>query len=401
MQYRYYSGVRIGATTICCSAIAVIGLLAGSNIGAQRSNLSSSGLALFPTMRQWSVTPEGGLGAPPGTDGRRVFVALADGHVTAYEAATGESSWTVAEATTQSPAAGEGAVVLVAGAVVTALDAETGRPLWRYSASADVAAPVTIAGGWVVVCSTDGSVAALRLADGSPVWVQRLEAAAAHSATLEGVYAFVPTVDGDVTALAMIDGALVWTKQLGGRAQPVLSLEDRIYVGSADNYFYCLRASDGRTEWRWRTGADIVGLAAYDERRVYVASMDNVLRAFDRTSGAQRWKRPLAVRPTAGPILVAEVLLVPSQGATLHGFSVRDGSSVGDIDTGSVQVGVPHVVSVAGVVTPVVVYASRSDVTGGAVAAVTRRIEPMILSPVAPLPNLVPPERLSPDGRDR
>ena len=46
-------------------------------------------------------------------------------------------------------------------------------------------------------------------------------------------------------------------------------------------------------------GADIVGAAVHDEVRVYFVSMDNVLRALDAGTGAQRWKKPLPLRPIA------------------------------------------------------------------------------------------------------
>jgi len=333
-------------------------------------------------------------------------VPLADGQLAAYDLDTGKVLWTVAQATSSPPAAAEHRVVLVEGTQVTAREAETGSVAWQYAAGSPVNAPVTLIGGWAIVPESAGTIAALRLEDGGLVWTRGLDSPPAEAATVESVFILIPTVNGHVVALGLEDGRVLWTRRLGGRPQPVLALGDRVYVGSDDNYFYCLRLSDGRVEWRWRTGADIVGLAAFDDRRVYITALDNVLRALDRRSGAQRWKRALLVRPTAGPVMVGDAVLVASQSATIHGFLTKDGAPAGDIAVGAVLVGVPHVAETPAYPAPLVVYTTGSVASGATMAAVTRRIEPTLLTPIAPLPNpiAVPPlpaPTTSPDGGNR
>ncbi len=331
---------------------------------------------------------------------------LADGQLAAYDLATGDMVWTVMQATSSPPVAAENRVVVVDGTDVIARDAETGDLVWQYPAGSPVKAPVTLIGGWAIVPESAGTIAAMRLEDGGLVWTHMLESPPAEGVTIEGIFALIPTVDGHVMALAVDDGRMLWTRRLGGRPQPVLALDDRVYVGTDDNYFYCLRLSDGRLEWRWRTGADIVGLAAFDDRRVYFTALDNVLRALDRRSGAQRWKRALNVRPIAGPVLAGDALLVASQSAIIHGYLTKDGAPAGDIDAGAVLVGVPHVAEPLAHPAPLVVYTTGSVASGATMAAVTRRIEPTLLSPIAPLPNpvAVPPlpvSTTSPDSGNR
>ena len=353
------------------------------------SSRSAGRLTLFPTTAAWSVSIESGAALPPGFDDARAFVPLGNGQLAAYDLGTGDMLWSVTQATTSPPVAAENRVVVVDGTDVIARDAQTGDLVWQYPAGSPVKAPVTLIGGWALVPESAGTVAAMRLEDGGLVWTQLLESAPAEAVTIEGTFALIPTVDGHVKALAVQDGRLLWTKRLGGRPQPVLALDDRVYVGTDDNYFYCLRLSDGRFEWRWRTGADIVGVAAFDDRRVYFTARDNVLRALDRRSGAQRWKRALTVRPIAGPVLAGDVLLVASQSAIIHGYLTQDGAPAGDIDAGAVLVGVPHVAEPPSHPAPLVVYTTGSVASGAKMAAVTRRVEPTLLTPIAPLPNPV------------
>ena len=113
----------------------------------------------------------------------------------------------------------------------------------------------------------------------------------------------------------------MWTHHLGGAPNEILASGDRLFVGSKDNTFYCLKAQDGSVDWPVVTGADVIGLPAIDARNVYFVSLDNVLRAVHRGNGNQDWKRALAVRPTAGPVQAADVMLVTSVSKTLPAFA--------------------------------------------------------------------------------
>ena len=203
----------------------------------------------------------------------------------------------------------------------------------------------------------------------------------------------------------------LWERRLSGAAHAILERQDRLYLGSDDNFFYCISANDGRVRWRWRTGADIVGTPVADDRRVYFASLDNVLRGLDLGSGAQRWKRALPVRPNIGPLLAADTLIMSGLSPSFQAFLVKDGAPAGDVQTGGLLAGPPHVVDVAAMPMPLIVYVSRSLDKGVTLAAVTRNVEPAI-TPIAPLPNAVPVaptlraagveplERPSTDGRN-
>ena len=111
-----------------------------------------------------------------------------------------------------------------------------------------------------------------------------------------------------------------------GAATGLLALDERVYAGSNDNFFYALEAADGRIAWRWRTGADVVGVPVADERNIYFVSLDNVLRALSRRTGVQRWARLLPIRPTRGPQKVEPALIVSGIAPTLRAYNMATGS---------------------------------------------------------------------------
>jgi outer membrane protein assembly factor BamB len=139
-------------------------------------------------------------------------------------------------------------------------------------------------------------------------------------------------------------GDVLWARTLTGTLTSVLAFDDRVYVGSTDNFLYCLSSHEGRIDWQWRTGGDLVGLPVVDERRLYFVSLDNVLRALDRRSGAQRWLRPLPLRPTTGPVRADDDLIVSGVSPMLRAYAIRDGRPSGQMDAPGDLAAPPHVV---------------------------------------------------------
>ena len=92
-----------------------------------------------------------------------------------------------------------------------------------------------------------------------------------------------------------------------------------------------MNAGDGEVEWRWQTGGPVIGLPVVDDRTAYFVSLDNVLRALNKSSGVQRWKIPLPLRPATGPLHAAESILVSGPAPMLRAYNAQDGKTVGRV----------------------------------------------------------------------
>jgi outer membrane protein assembly factor BamB len=278
---------------------------------------------------RWSVAISARPAASPVIDGPRVFLVLQSGVVAAHRLADGTEAWRV-ELRSERPVAADGSRVFVAsGEAVHALDAETSEVLWRAPIGT-ITSPLVARQGWVVATAA-GAVTALRASDGSTVW-SRAVGAQRERATIEGDNLYLPLEDGRVIALDLRTGAERWSRHFAGATSEVLAFADRIYVGSADKHFYCLETDDGETSWRQWTGATLRGPPAADDTRVFTASMDNALRAFDRLDGALRWHESLPFRPTSGgPAVVGSHVIVSGRAAGLLAFEAVTGSRAGQI----------------------------------------------------------------------
>ena len=254
----------------------------------------------------------------------QVFAFVPPGAIASFNLADGAELWRVELAPDHPFAVDDDKLFVAAGEAMHALDARTGAVAWRQP-TGTLAAPPLVFEGWIVI-SAGNEVVASRAADGAVVW-RKPHGALRHTPTIEGELLFLPLADARILAVDLRTGEARWERKLGGAPSEIAALADRIYVGSADKYFYCLDADDGVLEWRPRIGAVVIGRPAIDAERVYVATTDNLLRAFDRVSGALKWQAPLPFRPYSGPVLLGTAVLVAGYVAELRSLDAATGKT--------------------------------------------------------------------------
>ena len=276
----------------------------------------------------WTLVLFNQLTTTPAYDDARAYFPIEGDRLVAYTMPAGTRAWTIPARLVQPPVAGDGLVFLVDREALTAHRASDGSMAWRAPLAEALAVRPTFDNGWLIAAVASGDVLAYRARDGELIWRRHLAAPAHAPAALAGDRVYMPTSDSHIVALHVDTGEPVWERRLGGAPNEILALAERLYTGSTDNFFYCLMTEDGRIDWRWRTGGDIVGEPIADERHVYFAALDNVLRAMDLKSGAQVWMRPLPIRPITGPVRAGATILVAGQTAQLRAFNAKDGTPV-------------------------------------------------------------------------
>ena len=299
--------------------------------------------SFFPLQVHWSTDLGQPSVAAPGYDDHRAYVPLRDGTVVAVRLNDGTIAWSIEQPTQLPPAVGAGLVVVASGSRLVGRYADTAGDVWTTDVGSEVSAPLLMTAGWLIAALANGDVVALRGVDGLEVWRIDISGEISTRPSVGGHQLFVPVNDGRIVALDISTGEWMWETMLGGRPQDILPLDD-LFVGATDNFFYRLSRTDGRMQWRWRTGGDIVGPPAADERHVVFASLDNILRALDRNSGAQRWRRPLAGRPTGGPQVVDGMVFISGVSPELQAFDMSSGHSSGTVQSPGEFGAPPHII---------------------------------------------------------
>jgi outer membrane protein assembly factor BamB len=335
----------------------------------------------------WSQTLGGALSAPPAFANSRAYVPVDGYRVEAFDLKRGVRLWTASVGVITRPAVGDGLVFVETSSDILALREADGQIAWRVTLTEGLAAPLTWDVGWLIAISGRGTITAYRGEDGYQLWQHEAGIAPSAPAALAADHVYVSLSDGRVLALQVETGGRLWEQKLGGPPGEILALDERLFVGSADRWFYALEPRTGRIDWRWRTGGMIVGRAALDERHVYFVSMDNVLRALDRNHGAQRWYAALPLRPNGSPVLAGDVVLVSGQVPTLPAFLRTNGETAGIAKLPGDIAAAPYVVDDPWAA--IVIVVTRDIAQGDQIRALGRSIEPEVVA-VAPLPDLVP-----------
>jgi outer membrane protein assembly factor BamB len=346
-------------------------------------------LTFLPVRGIWTLALNIQLAAPAAFDANHAVFPIAGDRLVAYDIDTGAQQWIVEGRPRLRPAIGDGLVFSSEPESLVARRITDGSVDWQRPLPDPVAVAPVWDNGWLVLATDKGAILTYRAKDGELLWRKDVGSRAHGLPALAADRVYVPTDDGRVVALRVEDGTTVWERRLGGAVGDVLALDDRLYAGTKDQFLYCVMTKDGRVDWRWRTGGPVVGAPIADEHYVYFTAMDNVLRALSRTSGAQRWIRPLPLRPVWPPVMAGTTLIVGGLASNLRAYAAKDGTPAGDLSNDGEVADVPHVFAGTDETLPRLLVITRDIAKGAAARFVTHSFDPESSVLTSPLPNVI------------
>ena len=295
---------------------------------------SARGIAQAPTPPlvsfdpRWSTAFETTPAAAPGFDSTTAYVPLNGGQLVAVDLDRGTIRWRLEVATPFTPATGEGLVFTVNDEGIEARDAQSGATRWRTPLPGGAAAPLYWDTGWLLASTTAGDLAAFRGSDGTLVWRRQLGAPLISTPGPALDRLFLPLADNRLVSVVLSSGATTWERTFTAAITALLALDDQLVVGTAAKDVFSLDLKRGRDRWMWRLGGDMAGVPTADDKRIYFASRDNMLRAVDRKSGNLRWHAGLSSRPAGGPLRIADGVLMPLVSNQIIGFDPVTGKQI-------------------------------------------------------------------------
>ena len=215
---------------------------------------------------------------------------------------------------TGTPIVADGKIfVLDTQAEVTALDAQTGKQLWRVRISPEDARTDTLGGGIaygdgkVYVTGGYPEVQALDASNGGLVWRRQLTAPPRSAVTYASDRIYVTTLDNQTQVMSASDGTTVWShaglpqsEGVLGQATPAVDPTITVIPYSSGEIF-ALRLETGRIAWQdnlvsirhtnalWSL-TDISTPPVIDHGAVYSVSQGGRFVAIDERSGARVWQ---------------------------------------------------------------------------------------------------------------
>jgi len=277
-----------------------------------------------PFRRVWTFHGRALLEFPPVVAYGRVFLTTFDGRTYALDAKTGRAVWRYDSHRCgwASPAVDRGLVfeAYIGHACnaddpgpdgeVIAFDAATGRIRWRRTTGPTESSPL-VARGLVFIGDWHGTIYALSERTGKVRWTFTTGGKVKGSLALRGNRLYIGAYDGHLYALDVRTGRLLWRASgqpslRGGTfySSPAVAY-DRVYLGSTDGHVYSFGAGSGKLRWSYRTGGYVYASPAVWHELILVGSYDHTFYAFDAPTGAVRW-RFAANGPISGSATVVD-----------------------------------------------------------------------------------------------
>jgi outer membrane protein assembly factor BamB len=283
------------------------------------------GIRLRPPFRRiWTFRGGALLEFPPAAVGGRLYLPTFDGRFYALDAATGRPVWRYdsGRCAWASPAVARGVVYQTflnrshtcdartnaLGGELVAFDAKTGRIRWRARLGPTESSPLVL-DGLVYVGDWTGAVHALDARTGRRRWTYRTDGPVKGSVAAAGDRVVVGSYDGRVYAFDARTGRLRWRAsgqaRLGGAGSfysTPAAAYGRVYLGSTDGRVYSFGALSGKLRWSHATGGYVYSSPAVWQRLVLVGSYDGSFSALDAATGDLRWSfranGPISGAPT-------------------------------------------------------------------------------------------------------
>jgi outer membrane protein assembly factor BamB len=289
-----------------------------------RTHVAPPSFALRPPFRRaWTQRIHDWVEFPPSVAYDLVYVGRLDGVLLAFSASSGKLVWMrrfKPYCTFASPTLAGGVLYetflpppcndgdRAKPGFTVALDARTGRTLWRWTGPASESAPL-VRRGVLYEGSWDHHLYALSVRGTRPrvLWRFRADGELNSSPAYGGGAVFIGSRGGRVYAVDARSGRERWHASGFSHedfyATPAVAY-GRVFVGNTDGTVYAFGAATGHLLWSAHAGTYVYSAAAVWRRTVYVGSYDGNVYAFDAATGATRWTRSLGASIHGAPTIL-------------------------------------------------------------------------------------------------
>lgn len=352
----------LGATAPVLGAPATVGFR-----GAARDGRFDGALPRVRPAAIWTFATDGPVRSSPLlVDGAIVF-GSGDGNLYAVDATNGKERWRFA---TGAPVDGSPAYAaprsgrpLIAVAsrdgFLHAVDPMNGHERWKLALGADLPfhwgwdfllSTPAVDGDRVFVGSGNGEVLAVDAASGKVLWRHATAGRVRSSPTVVDGVVYVGSFDGHLYALDAATGAERWKFATEGtkidseaagfdrrsiQGSPAVSA-DQVVFGARDGMFYGVDRATGAQRWRMDHGMPwvIASPAIADGKAVVGSSDGRFVTAVDLAAGKELWRSRTGANQLSSPAVAGGVVVVGDFTGAVIGLDLANGRELWRFKTG-------------------------------------------------------------------
>lgn len=289
-----------------------------------------------------------GVEAGPSLAGDRVYVADARGTVHALDLNTGKALWTYTadDGFETTPLYSAGMLFLGdLGGAFHAINAETGKLAWKRAGESPIHASANTDGQVILYANDQGDIFAVDR-EGQLRWQAKAADRVNGAAAVAGPLAYVAGCDANLLALRLADGKEAFTFALPALAPGSAAARGQQVVVATDQGRVVCVSADGKQElWRFQTDEQAMMYAspAVSEQYVVVGGRDRQIRALDARTGKQVWSFRTRGDVDASPIIAGDVVVVVSRDRRLYLLELKTGRKLWEFTAGRAMTATPAV----------------------------------------------------------
>ncbi|MFZ3059459.1 MAG: PQQ-binding-like beta-propeller repeat protein [Candidatus Methanoperedens sp.] len=218
-----------------------------------------------------------------------------------------------------------------------AMDIKDGAMKWIYKNATDgyTSSPIVI-NNLAYAGSKDGSFYAFDVQSGEPSWQILTGKVIESSPALgDGILVF-GTNGGVIIAIDSVTRKEKWRYDTGTSdiiSSPLIA-DGSVFVGSNDGNIFALATDKGTLKWKYSTGSNVQSSPSYKERTIFVGSRDSNLYAIDARTGNLKWKTQTAGYVDSSPAISNDVVYFGSRNNFLYALDANTGKLLWRNSTG-------------------------------------------------------------------
>ena len=285
--------------------------------------------------KKWSREFEQSFEAAPAILDNTIFIGCEDTKLYALNLADGKEKWSVETDDkitagvnlTKSPE-GKGTWIVMNGydGVSRALDAATGKEIWKHETEQPInGTPAVVDGKWVVFGGCDHCLYTLDLKTGKPLQQVEGEAPIVSTVGTDGSFVAWGDHSNQVMGADLQEGSLKWKysdRQFPFMAAPAVDSKN-VYIGGRDKKIHAISRSTGEAVWKFKTGGRVESAPILFTDALVCGSSDGRLYALDLKDGKEIWKVDLGESLVAAASYAKGTILIGSEDGTLFALGAE------------------------------------------------------------------------------
>jgi outer membrane protein assembly factor BamB len=205
-----------------------------------------------------------------------------------------------------------------------ALDATTGKQIWRYTTGDTGFMAPAVANGIVYVNVANG-VDAVGATSGTRIW--HYQVFQPRGVTVVDGLVYFGSYQGGVYAVDAATGVKRWFASTGAVETSPAVVDGILYVGADDDRLYAVDAATGAIKWTFKAGDYVRSSPSVADGVVYVGADDGHVYAVDGDTGTQIWAFALTGYVESG-LGVSNGVVYASAYKAIYAIRASDGTKL-------------------------------------------------------------------------